>query len=146
GMAPKPSCRCGIWSAILSVFCIGPGRSSPRTPPASFASSPGANRIAGSGDWVGVLTMRVSGASGERRRRPNRATVWRPPMVAGAAIILATFAPAAAPAGTAQTDASSDPLKAAKAYFDYLGEHVPGMVDGLVDYSWENSQPTKCDR
>jgi hypothetical protein len=90
--------------------------------------------------------MRVGGASAVRETRAKTGGALRATIVALSAIILAALTPSASLAGVAQPDDSADPLKAAKAYYDYLGEHVPGMVTALADYSLENSQPTKCDR
>lgn len=68
------------------------------------------------------------------------------PIVAGAATMLAALLPAAAPAAIVASDDSADPLKAAAAYYDYLSEHAPGMVEALIDYTDVNSLPQKCDR
>jgi hypothetical protein len=71
--------------------------------------------------------------------------VLRMAIVAAGATMLAAMAASTASAGPARSDDSSNPLKAAQAYYDYLSDHAPGMVTPLVDYSEENSQPAKCD-
>jgi hypothetical protein len=66
-------------------------------------------------------------------------------IVAASATILSALATPSG-AGITPSDDSSDPLKAAAAYYSYISEHAPGMVDALVNYSEQNSKPAKCDR